>query len=246
MKLRFEKLWAGKRREEWLLLLLALACLGLAWVFAKLGSEVLEGELLTVDRVAEQWVSTHRSPAAIAVFHVITLLGAKELLAPLGALLGWRLFRGSKGLIALLAFSALAAAEFVAVLKRSFHIMRPAGGIAAGLGLSFPSGHATGSTAAAILVSYVAVRRKTHPRIIVPISVLVPILVGVSRVYLDVHWASDVIGGWLVGAAFGVGSCALYEVLHRRDESVPHAPVRDQFDASPPPNRDEASVRGRV
>ena len=49
----------------------------------------------------------------------------------------------------------------------------------------------------------------------VPVSVVVVLLVGVSRVYLDVHWTSDVLGGWVVGAAFGIGCCALYEFLTR-------------------------------
>jgi undecaprenyl-diphosphatase len=188
-----------------------------------MGSEVLEGELLAVDRVVQQWVTHHRSAAAHGFFRVITFLGAKEVLAPIGALVAWRLFRGTKGLIALLAFAALAAGEFVAVLKRNFHITRPAGGLTAGLGYSFPSGHATGSTAIAIVVAYVSMRQRMHPWVIVPVCVLIAILVGFSRVYLDVHWASDVIGGWLVGAAFGAGCCALYELLHRRSIRHLHA-----------------------
>jgi undecaprenyl-diphosphatase len=208
----------ARHREEWLLLLLAVACLGLAWVFAKMGSEVLEGELLAVDRIAQQWVAHHRSPVAHAFFRFITFLGAKEVLAPLGALVGWRLFRGTTGLMTLLVFAALAAGEFVALLKRSFHVARPTGGIVAGLGYSFPSGHATGSTAIAIVVAYVSIRQRAHARLIVPVCTMIALLVGFSRVYLDVHWASDVIGGWLVGAAFGAGCCALYELLHRRTE----------------------------
>jgi len=229
-----------RHREEWLLLLLAVACLGLAWFFAKLGSEVLEGELLTIDRVVQHWVAGHRSPAVTVIFRVITLFGAKELLAPLGAFLGWRLFRGTWSVIALLGFCALAAAEFVALLKRNFHITRPAGGVAAGLGFSFPSGHATGSTAIAIVMSYVALRRNTHPRVVIPVCAVLAVLVGVSRVALDVHWASDVIGGWLVGGAFGIGCCALYELMHRRahpssasDAVVPSAAKNPSGTADP-------------
>lgn len=206
-----------RRREEWLLLLLPAVCLGLAWFFVKLSSELLEGELLTVDRVAHGWVSHHRSPALFAFFQAITFLGAKEVLAPLGAFIAWRLFRGTKAFIALLVFSALAAAEFVALIKRNFQIARPPRGLAAGLGFSFPSGHSTGAMAVAIVLSYASIRQRKHPRVIVPICGALAILVGVSRVYLDVHWASDVIGGWLVGAAFGVGCCAVYELIHRRE-----------------------------
>jgi membrane-associated phospholipid phosphatase len=219
LKRLFGKRWGtpeNKRREELLLLLLAVACLGLAWFFGKLGSEVLEGELLALDRVTQHWVVQHRFAAATAFFQVVTHLGAKEFLAPLGALIGWRLFRGTAASIGLLAFAALAAGEFVAVLKRNFHITRPAGGVAAGMGYSFPSGHTTGATAIAILLSYVALRQRRHARVVVLACMLGVVLVGASRIYLDVHWASDVIGGWLVGSAFGLGCCALYEIIHRR------------------------------
>jgi membrane-associated phospholipid phosphatase len=195
-----------------------------AWFFAKLGSEVLEGELLTIDRVVQHWVVQHRPPFALWFFRIVTFLGAKELLAPVGAILAWRLFRGTKALVALLGFAALAAAEFVALIKRNFHITRPAGGVEAGLGYSFPSGHATGVAAMAILFAYVSVRKHIHPRTVVPACTIAVILVGVSRVYLDVHWASDVIGGWLVGAAFGVGCCAMYELMHRRQSRPSEEP----------------------
>ena len=223
MSQRFERRWKAlwsRTRKEWLLLLLAVACLVLAWVFAKLGSEVLEGELRAVDRAVEHWMSRHRSPPAVAFFRVVTLFGAKEVLAPIGALLAWRIFRGTKAHVALLAFAALAVGEFVAVLKRGFHVTRPAGGIEQGLGFSFPSGHATGGAVIAIVIAYAAIRERRHPWIIVPACIVVALLVGVSRLYLDVHWASDVIGGWLIGAAFGAGCCALYELIPR--PSPPH------------------------
>jgi membrane-associated phospholipid phosphatase len=199
--------------RRWRLALLALGCLTLAWVFAKLGGEVLEGELFALDNAMRGWMLAHRSHAGIAIFSVITLFGAKELLAPLGLLLAWWLFRDVKRLGAVLAFAALAAGEFVAVLKRDLHVMRPAGGKLAGLGYSFPSGHATGSMAIGVVLSYVALRTRIHPGAIATTSAITVVLVGVSRVYLDVHWTSDVLGGWLIGAAFGAGVCSLYELL---------------------------------
>jgi undecaprenyl-diphosphatase len=200
-------------RRPWRLALLALGCLTLAWVFAKLGSEVLEGELFRIDNAMRGWVLAHRSPAGVAIFTVITLFGAKELLAPLGVLLAWKLFGDVKRLGVVLAFAAIAAGEFVAVLKRDLHVMRPAGGNLAGLGYSFPSGHATGSMAVGLVLTYVALRTHLHERAIAITSALVALLVGISRVYLDVHWTSDVLGGWLIGAAFGAGVCCLYELL---------------------------------
>jgi membrane-associated phospholipid phosphatase len=209
----------SKRRELLLLLALAAASFVLAWVFARVASEMLEGELLRIDGSVQGWITRYRSPAGKAVFGVITQLGAKEVLAPLAALIAWRLFRETRTILALMAFAAIAAGEFVAVLKRDFHVLRPAGGLSEGLGFSFPSGHSTGSAAIAVLLTYVAIRRRIHPLVVGSVSVLVVLLVGLSRVYLDVHWASDVLGGWAIGGAFGVGCCALYEVVRRRAET---------------------------
>jgi len=211
-----KRLSEHSRRRQLLLGVLALGCLGLAWAFAKIASELLEGELLGIDRNVQHWMALHRAAPAMAVCHVVTLLGAKEVLAPLAALVGWRLFRGTKTLFVLLAFSALAAGEFVAILKRSFHVMRPAGGLAANLGFSFPSGHATGSAAVATLFAWIAIRQHAHPRIVVPVCVLIPLVVGFSRIYLDMHWTSDVLGGWVIGVAFGAGCCAVYEAIGDR------------------------------
>jgi undecaprenyl-diphosphatase len=212
-----ERHWARPSRADLLLVALAAACLGLAWAFAKLGSEVLEGELVALDSLVRGWMAQHRSPAGVAVFRVLTNLGAREVLAPVGILLGWRLFRGTRAAIALLAFTALAAAEYNSIVKRVFEIRRPATGVLAGLGFSFPSGHTTGSAAIAVVVSYMSLRRRNHPHLVVPLCVACTLVVGVSRVYLDVHWASDVIGGWIIGAMFGVGCCAVYELMHRRE-----------------------------
>lgn len=204
-------------REDWVLLLLAVACLVSAYVFAALGSEVLEGELRAVDVAVRDWVLEKRTRAGILIFEGITLLGAKELLVPLGLLVGWRLFRGSKGWgwALIVIFCALASAEFVGILKRVYGVTRPAGGIERSMGLSFPSGHSSGSAALMIFLGYVAVRHRVSPWIVAPIVALIVFLVGMSRVYLDMHWTSDVIGGWTIGAAFGIGCCALYELVQR-------------------------------
>jgi undecaprenyl-diphosphatase len=204
-------------REDWVLLFLAGGCLALAFVFAKFGSEVLEGELRSVDVAVRDWVLQNRTASGTFVFRGITVFGAKELLVPLGLLIGWRLFRGTRGVgwILIVIFCALASAEFVGVLKRVYQVPRPAGGVERSMGLSFPSGHAAGSGALLIFLGYVAVQHRVSVWIVAPVVATVVLLVGVSRVYLDVHWSSDVIGGWIIGAVFGVGSCALYELIQR-------------------------------
>lgn len=209
-------------REDWALALLAVGSLALVFVFAKFGAVVLEGELRSIDVAVRRWVLENRSPVGNAFFRVVTLLGAKELLVPLGLLVGWRLFRGTKGWIVIVIFCALASAEFVGILKRVYEVPRPAGGIERSMGLSFPSGHSAGSAALLIFLGYVAVRHRISPWIVATVVAIVVLLVGVSRIYLDMHWTSDVIGGWTIGAAFGVGCCALYELVQRHRGRLAH------------------------
>jgi undecaprenyl-diphosphatase len=54
---------------------------------------------------------------------------------------------------------------------------------------------------------------------------LVPLIVGLTRLYLDVHWTTDVVGGWTVGLFVAAMSAALYERL--RVSEPPAAEIED-------------------
>lgn len=72
---------------------------------------------------------------------------------------------------------------------------------------SFPSGHTTLSTATfltlAMLIASLEERRRSKA-LVYAIAVFVLVGVGLSRVYLGVHWPSDVLGGWLLGAGWAL------------------------------------------
>jgi len=70
---------------------------------------------------------------------------------------------------------------------------------------SFPSGHATMSAAVFLTIGALLAATQPEPRIkiyIASLAVLLTVLVGVSRVYLGVHWPTDVLAGWTLGAAW--------------------------------------------
>ena len=79
---------------------------------------------------------------------------------------------------------------------------------------SFPSGHATRASAAAMAIAYVLIRERMAPReIALPLAIAISIGTGVSRAYADAHWTTDVIGGWALGSASAALSGLYYEYI---------------------------------
>jgi undecaprenyl-diphosphatase len=203
--------------RAWPLIAVAVACIALGYVFFSFGSEVAERETGTFDRAVRAWVLAHQSSAARTILGTVTWLGSSWLLGPAALLLGALLVRrGARWRPLLLTVTPLVFWLFVTLLKQGYHIRRPATGIATRHTFSFPSGHASMGMAAAVFLGYVLVRERMAPRAMLVVAPLLAIVVGLTRVYLDVHWASDVVGGWAIGAAFGGACAATYAWAHRR------------------------------
>lgn len=78
----------------------------------------------------------------------------------------------------------------------------PAGSWAASAGgYAFPSGHTTGATIAAALLIWVISERQQARKAVIGCAIAYPLLIGCSRIYLGVHWPSDVLGAWAFGIA---------------------------------------------
>ncbi|WP_298931936.1 phosphatase PAP2 family protein [uncultured Ramlibacter sp.] len=110
--------------------------------------------------------------------------------------------------------SILAASLAVQLLKGGFTRLRPDSKLAhfVETGFSFPSGHA--SMSAVVFLTLGALVARTHGRarerwFIMGLAILMALLVGASRVALGVHWLSDVLAGWIFGAAWAAFSLAL-------------------------------------
>lgn len=82
---------------------------------------------------------------------------------------------------------------------------------------SFPSGHTTGATALALTAAYVLHREGLlSRRAALTMAAAVPTVMGVYRVLDDEHWATDVVGGWVLGAAIATGLAATLRASPRR------------------------------
>ena len=203
------------------LVLLAVACVGLIIAFVHVASEVVERDTGSFDRAVRDWVFAHRPSWLVNVLRVVTLLGDHRTLIVAAVItavvLARRGARVRPLLIAAFPFFLSAAGR---TLRMWYQIPRPPEGLLRSAFIfGFPSGHTSASTAMALVLGYVLARELGARRLGLTIALVVPLAVGISRLYLDMHWASDVIGGWLIGAFYAVAVCALFELAFRRSQA---------------------------
>lgn len=186
--------------------------------FAKIGEDVLHHETSAFDNAVRTWVLAHRPAPLLSFFHGVTTIGSVSpmvVYAIIGAFVLW--FRG-RPLVASTVLVAPAAAVVAYLgLKHVFGRPRPSGigNVIEGT-YSFPSAHATTSAAICGTLAYVFWRERLVPGVAaVLFAVLVPVLVGTSRVYLDVHWPTDVLGGWSAGLVVAALSAGAYNAGRR-------------------------------
>lgn len=179
---------------------------------------------------------------------VVTFFGkswvvALAVLATSVLLLLWR--RGLEAGALVAGFITAEVAQLV--LKEAVERSRPEGGLAAADGFSYPSGHATLSVAYLAIAVVLARAAPLTMRVALIVSGLVAtIVVGLSRAYLQVHWLSDVGGGWAVGlASYSIcGMIALvagYVRLNWSDARAATAPGREAARSARAAARDRAS-----
>ena len=138
----------------------------------------------------------------------ITALGGYTILVILSAIvLGTLLLNGERQAALFLVATLVGGALVSSGLKALFERPRPdlVGHLDLTFTSSFPSAHAMVSTLAYLTLATMGVRflRRHSTRVfLLAMAVLLALAIGASRVYLGVHWPSDVLAGWLAGAAW--------------------------------------------
>ncbi|RJQ65894.1 MAG: phosphatase PAP2 family protein [Desulfobacteraceae bacterium] len=198
-------------------LILLVLVIGLVWMFMEIADEVLEGEAHPLDRrlilamrnpqdlndpVGARWVEElGRDFTALGGIGVLTFIT----LGVMGYLLLHRNFR----IMALVVIAVGGGTLLSFMLKSSFDRPRPdlVPHASYVYTASFPSGHSMMSAATYLTLG--ALLARVHPKrrtkaYILTVAVLTTFAVGISRIYMGVHWPSDVLGGWTLGAAWAL------------------------------------------
>jgi undecaprenyl-diphosphatase len=207
--------WQGLREPAVLLVLAATAASLLA--FAKLADEVAERETGRFDRAI---LAAFRAPDDLArpigpswlqpVLVDVTSLGSGTVLALLATLVVGYLFVAGRRLAALTVLVSVAGgAALDLILKIGFGRPRPdlVPHLVAVSSYSFPSGHAMLSAVTYLTLGALLARFESRGSVrlyLMTSAIFLTLIVGASRVYLGVHWPTDVLGGWAAGAAWAL------------------------------------------
>ncbi len=176
-------------------------------LFTWLSEEVFEGELQRVDMGVRMKVHEFFSPAATKFMQGMTFLGSIGFLAALFAVLVavW-LLKGMKRPAAWLAIAVGGSVILDVSLKLTFHRLRPVPFVGeAPATYSFPSGHALSSFCFyGVLAGLVCARieNRALQGLIWGVAAALVFAIGLSRIYLGVHYPTDVLAGYIAAAAW--------------------------------------------
>ena len=200
------------------------------WALSGLLDAVLDNEwLVRMDRTVESWFHARATVAGLGVFNAVTQLGSPIGVAVVVALVALYLWRAGTPLLLWAWLGTNAGGAMIEyLLKTTVHRTRPqyAAAYLHGHSYSFPSGHTMGSTICYLLLAYlIAAHPRVTPRARRFVSVAAVLIVGAigfSRLYLGVHYPSDVLGGVAAGLAW-LAACGGVRRIFIAREGLLHA-----------------------
>lgn len=208
---------------------LLLAFLGAMAAFGHIVEDYLTGDpLVRWDVEFSRWLHEHSNPALVSAFKVLTLIGSVPFLALLVLVVALLLLRRRRvNEAALVAIGALGIEVLFSVLKLVFHRPRPELAYVHLDTYSFPSGHAAGSAGIYAIVFFLAARRFSKSgRVLLALTFVVLVgLIAFSRLYLEVHYLSDVLAGITLGVSWAAACLFIHERTRGGDISG-HLPRR--------------------
>lgn len=225
---------ADRSARRWLglearLLLSLLAVVLLALIFGSLASEMSEGDTLAWDQAVllalrqpgdlahpvgptwvRRWLEDITALGGVSVLTIVTIL-----------VVGYLLAARKVALAAFVAASVIGGSAAGTLLKQFFSRARPdvVPHLVEVRSLSFPSAHALNSAIVYLTLAALLARTERNPIVklyIIGAAAALVTLIGVSRVYLGVHYPSDVLAGWCAGATWAAACATVARYLQHR------------------------------
>lgn len=175
----------------------------------------------------------HGHPAFVHAMRLVSTIGGPRTFYVLAGVLTLALLWRARRLALWVAVTMAGAALFDKTLKAVVGRARPhfEDPMSLAPGYSFPSGHALASIVGCgllLLVLLPFLPRRARPLAGI-LALVIPALVGFSRVGLGVHYVSDVVAGWVFGLAWLAATVAAFRIW-RRQKGEPAAPVEAGLD----------------
>src|SRR5919107_2512557 len=200
-----------------------LAAAGGLWLFGGLAEDLLTGDpIVRFDRVVDDYLHTHATPTLTKFLLIVTAFGSIEAMVLLGVVVAAGLAWRQKWTFLVTWLAAVAGSAFLNhVLKGLFARPRPhfEHPLLVETSYSFPSGHAMESFVIYGMLAYLAVLalRSWESRVAAVCgAALLVVLIGFSRMYLGVHYLSDVIAGYAAGGVWLSALITGAETIRRR------------------------------
>jgi undecaprenyl-diphosphatase len=191
------------------------------WLFSEVAETVMRGSTQAFDESVLRWLGAHHTKLLDGAMIEITALGTGTVVMMIVAISALFLFltrHRYSGLLLLIATAGGLALNLV--LKMRFDRPRPhvfVWGTNA-VSSSFPSGHAMSATIVYCTVAYLAIRlyERRWPKIVTAIiAAIVIVAISASRLYLGVHYPSDVLAGAIIGLAWAAFCMATLEAVQK-------------------------------
>ena len=180
-------------------------------------------DVVTFDTTILKWAFAHQAPGLTQIAIGLAWFGNPIVIVTVGVIstiagFVWRKIRGAAWTFPV---AIIGSGIIIEGIKLSVHRLRPElfKHLLKETGYSFPSGHSFISVVIYGLVAYFLMHltnRKSVRTIIVTWAVVLIVLVSLSRVYVGVHYPTDVLAGWATGIPWLITCLGLHEVMARR------------------------------
>lgn len=162
------------------------------------------------------------SPALVPAARLLTHLGDVVTVAAAAVIVAaWLLFRGRRRRALLLVGIVASERLLIEGMKTVFDRARPdpLGHEVAVHNLAFPSGHSANAMAGWLAIALLAASPRLR-RPAIALALAIALVTGLSRLILQVHWPSDVLGGWAFGAAWTLFLVRMFDPVHTGDGRI--------------------------